>query len=136
MFVCVWCTGVCQEAACRMLLPDTLLVQPMCTFRVQGSWGQLAQTSVWDVSVVVRPGDGGLAVWCRKMSADLIVFSLVSSRRCHARKGQADGQGPGLGGRRDRRARRSILSPAALAAASGLRSLHPGRRRPQLQAPG
>lgn len=119
-----------------MLLPDMLLVQPVCSFQVRGSWGQLAQISVWDVSVVVQPGDGGLALWRRKMRADLIDFSLVSSKCCHARKGQADGQGPGLGERQGRRAGRSLFSPAALDAASGLRSLHPGRRRPQLQAPG
>ena len=36
---CVWCTGVYEEAACRMLLPDTLLVQPVCYLPGTGVWG-------------------------------------------------------------------------------------------------
>ena len=126
---CVWCTGVCEEAACRMLLPDMLLVQPVCYLPGTGVWGPGSADLCMGRVHVVRPGDGGLVLCCRKMRVGLRVFSLVSSRCCHTRKGQADGQGPGLGDRQDRRAGRGFRFPAALEATSGFRSLQLGRRR-------
>ena len=43
----MYCTGVYKEAACRTLVPDTLLVQPVCVLKVCVSWDQVVQTSVY-----------------------------------------------------------------------------------------
>lgn len=45
--MCMYYTGVHKEAACRVLLPDTLLVQPVCVLKVWVSWDQVVQTSVY-----------------------------------------------------------------------------------------
>lgn len=45
--MCVWYTGVYKEAACRMLLPNTLLVQPVCVLKVWMSWDQEVRTCMY-----------------------------------------------------------------------------------------
>lgn len=63
--------GVYEEAGCRILLPDTLVVHPVCVFEVWVSGaGKCSPECVGcaqGTSALLRPGDKDFVLQCRKM---------------------------------------------------------------------